>query len=310
MSWSGEIYARILEGMRDGVMTIGSNGRVLFLNNAAEEILGLSREALMNRPFGEIFLVQQENDDFNQTLLDAVYDKKSIHHNVTAYSTGEQTLTLSVTTSFLEMDDSEMPFAVVIVFSDLTEVEHLKVMATTDVLTGSWNRGFLVDNLPREMKRAQRYGLALSVVMADIDHFKKVNDTYGHHAGDVVLKEFVRCAKTLLRKDLDWIARYGGEEFVIVLPDTDLEGAGHLAERVRHAVSKMEMRVAEHLIRITASFGVTTLNLGDSDGEISAERLIAKADECLYQAKTTGRNRVISGDLSGRGPSDSTPDPV
>jgi diguanylate cyclase (GGDEF)-like protein len=168
-------------------------------------------------------------------------------------------------------------------------IRHLSII---DPLTDSYNRGYLIQRLPQEISRVQRYGSPLSLIMSDLDHFKMVNDQYGHQAGDLVLKNFVECIKKTIRQEIDWIARYGGEEFFIILPETDLTGASFLAERLRKAVSENVITIGETPLRITASFGVTCLTSANITNETSVESLIKKADMCLYLAKSEGRNRI------------------
>lgn len=173
--------------------------------------------------------------------------------------------------------------------------ENIKILSITDPLTKSYNRGYILEYLPKEVNRAIRYERALSLVLCDIDHFKKVNDTYGHQAGDQVLIEFVESIKQSIRQDLDWIARYGGEEFLIVLPETSPEGAWFLAERLRNRISKHKIIFQGNAIHITSSFGISGFDSATSDGNISSESLINTADKYLYQCKLEGRNRVKAG---------------
>jgi two-component system, cell cycle response regulator len=170
--------------------------------------------------------------------------------------------------------------------------EKIKILTITDPLTGCFNRGYMTGKLAQELKRAQRYHHPLSLIFSDLDHFKQVNDTYGHQAGDLVLKEFSRCILGLIRADVDWLARYGGEEFLLVLPETKLEGAYKMAERIRHTISQCEMKWRGKVIRLTASFGVTGIGGSMSNQEVSPEILIQQADKSLYQSKREGRNRV------------------
>ena len=173
--------------------------------------------------------------------------------------------------------------------------ENIRILSITDPLTKSYNRGYISECLPKEIQRAIRYGHALSLILCDIDHFKKVNDTYGHLAGDKVLIEFVYSIKQSIRKDLDWIARYGGEEFLIVLPETGPEGALIMAERLRNTISNNKFIVHEKALHITSSFGISGFDLASSDENISSEILINMADQHLYQCKLEGRNRVKAG---------------
>ena len=175
---------------------------------------------------------------------------------------------------------------------------EIKLLSRTDSLTGCYNRGYLSEVLPREITRALRYKRPLAVAMCDIDHFKKVNDTYGHPCGDEVLKQFVLSISELIRHDTDWLARYGGEEFLLVLPETNLENAFNLADRLRKHLAHKSIEIEAHKISITASFGVTGINASRPAGPITPKAIINAADKYLYEAKTQGRNRVIGGPFS------------
>jgi len=171
--------------------------------------------------------------------------------------------------------------------------KEIALLSITDPLTRIFNRGYINDNLPKAFKQAVRYVLNLSIIICDIDHFKSVNDHYGHQAGDEVLKFFVKELNGALRKDLDWMARYGGEEFIIVLPETDLTGATAAAERFRSIIARPVIRFEDHDIQITASFGIASIGLEGDKSHLTAEDLIKAADRCLYQAKEGGRNKCI-----------------
>jgi len=173
--------------------------------------------------------------------------------------------------------------------------ENIRILSINDPLTKSFNRGYITECLPKEIIRAIRYERALSLVLCDIDYFKKVNDTYGHQAGDQVLIEVVHSIKNSIRQELDWIARYGGEEFLIVLPETGPEGARILAERLRNKISKHKFIFQEKAIHVTCSFGISGFDFATSDENISSESLINTADKNLYQCKFEGRNRVKAG---------------
>jgi two-component system cell cycle response regulator len=166
--------------------------------------------------------------------------------------------------------------------------EALREQATHDSLTQLWNRSSIIESLNRELARAAREECSLGVVIVDLDHFKLVNDNYGHLAGDAVLCEAARRMQNAVRQ-YDTIGRYGGEEFLILLPGCDEQTSFSQAERLRKSLSQMEMSLNGSAVRISASFGVTTA----LPGRIwSPETLIRKADEALYLAKKLGRNRV------------------
>ncbi|KAF0216312.1 MAG: response receiver-modulated diguanylate [Geobacteraceae bacterium] len=174
-----------------------------------------------------------------------------------------------------------------------TSLEEIKNLSLKDSLTGIFNRRYLNERLPHEIKRAYRYERPMSLIMLDIDHFKAVNDTYGHQTGDIVLKGCADCITGSIRKEIDWPARFGGEEFVIVLPETDLPGAMVVAERLRQLVAGRATRTNGTVIRITASLGVASFDPEYQREPVTAEILAGHADKCLYQAKNGGRNRVI-----------------
>jgi diguanylate cyclase (GGDEF)-like protein len=176
--------------------------------------------------------------------------------------------------------------------------KEIKLLSRTDSLTGCYNRGHLNELLPREIKRAVRYKHSLALAMCDIDHFKKVNDTYGHQCGDEVLKIFVRSISELIRGDTDWLARYGGEEFLLVLPETNLENAYGLAERLRNHIAQKTIETEEDKVSITASFGVTGFDASIPSKNITTEALINTADKYLYEAKKQGRDKVVKGPFS------------
>jgi diguanylate cyclase (GGDEF)-like protein len=166
--------------------------------------------------------------------------------------------------------------------------EALREQATHDPLTGLWNRYALLDALGREHSRAGREGTPLAVIMADLDHFKHVNDTYGHLAGDAILREAAGRMQAAVRS-YDLVGRYGGEEFLIVLPATSGPNAMQLAERLRATLAHEPVGHGSSRISVTASFGVTATGQAPSG---DPQTLIRLADEALYRAKEQGRNRV------------------
>ncbi len=165
--------------------------------------------------------------------------------------------------------------------------ERLRDEATHDALTGLWNRAAILEILHRELARAERQQKTLAVLMVDLDHFKQVNDTYGHLAGDAVLREATRRMRSSVRR-YDEIGRYGGEEFIVVAPGCDRPGAMSLAERIRASMSRDAISTFEKAIPVTVSLGLAL----QPEGNSSAESLVRAADAALYRAKNTGRNRI------------------
>ena len=170
----------------------------------------------------------------------------------------------------------------------LRQAEQLKEVANRDALTGVLNRGAFMITLDRQIKASAALGKKLGVIMIDIDHFKGVNDTYGHAAGDLVLREFTHRLAARLRQS-DYLGRYGGEEFLLLIGEMDAEKLMTIAERFRLAIADSPIDVGDASLRITASFGLTIV----SDAAVRAEAAVAIADGALYAAKTSGRNRCI-----------------
>jgi diguanylate cyclase (GGDEF)-like protein len=165
----------------------------------------------------------------------------------------------------------------------------MQTLMKIDTLTGAYMRRALFDILSDEMQRAERNGRPLSIVMMDLDHFKRLNDTLGHVMGDVALKKSVETVLQNIRI-FDKIGRYGGEEFIVVLPETEGKNAMKVAERLRLAVASISIGSGTRQLPVTASFGVTQLMAGDT-----REGLIERVDSALYRAKEGGRNRVVEG---------------
>jgi diguanylate cyclase (GGDEF)-like protein len=174
--------------------------------------------------------------------------------------------------------------------------EERRRLAMTDALTGAHNRLYFTRHLAREIKRTHRYGGELSLIAIDIDQFQLVNDQYGHAGGDAVLQELVRRIYRCLPRDYDWCARLSGEEFAVVLPQTALEGAVIVAEKLRHTIEiePMLTGVDGGSAQVTVSLGVSGLEAVPERAGATPESLLAHADRLLYRGKQAGRNRVVA----------------
>lgn len=173
-------------------------------------------------------------------------------------------------------------------------IAEIRELSIRDPLTGSFNRGYMDVQLVNEINRVYRYEHPLSVILGDIDHFKRINDTFGHLAGDEVLR---KCACTIggsVRYGIDWLARYGGEEFVIALPETDQQGCMVVAERIRQQIASQQFESNGKTFSLTISFGAVTILPGDYTKPVTLDEVLMSADSCLYKAKNGGRNRIVA----------------
>lgn len=168
--------------------------------------------------------------------------------------------------------------------------EENRRLSITDPLTGAYNRRYLMEQLPREIERAARYGRQLATIMCDVDYFKRINDTHGHLIGDEVLKSFVAHLHAGVRA-CDWVARYGGEEFVIVLPETNVASAATAAEHLRAQIANTPFAAPSGAFNVSASFGVSGWS-GNVPHPATLDALMARCDEGVYASKEEGRNRV------------------
>jgi two-component system cell cycle response regulator len=167
--------------------------------------------------------------------------------------------------------------------------ERMQELAMTDQLTGLYNRHYMSDIVPKALSEAVRHGFAVSLIVADVDHFKSINDGHGHAVGDIVLREVAKLLKSECRKG-DFAGRFGGEEFLLLLQHCDAESAVNWAEQVREKLENLK----PNGLRVTASFGVSSSH---GHAHISFDQLFAAADRAVYEAKGGGRNRVVSGQL-------------
>lgn len=170
----------------------------------------------------------------------------------------------------------------------------LEQLAITDSLTELYNKGYILKRLESELTRSARYKESISLIIIDIDYFKKINDSFGHIAGDNILK---RLSKKLAEsvRDVDIVARYGGEEFLVICPNTSISGAAILAERIRENVQNEIFQAGSTNIKLTLSLGLSNLSPSTlAAGNFSSGKLLEEADLALYKAKSAGRNKVAA----------------
>jgi len=285
----------VVEEMQDCVVVVDRQGRCVDVNRVATELLGIAPDGEMPVDLGVVWAGMRHTGEVRS------------HHpeplKLVTKSDGERYFDLTITRlgpqggrdrSVLVLRDVtetvEMRRALELSEGRLREAnERLKHLANTDELTGLPNRRSFLKALERELARADRYDQPLSVVLLDLDHFKRVNDSWGHPVGDRVLVAAAEAVRGVCR-DSDVPGRIGGEELAVLLLQTDTLEAELVAERIRRRVAEVEHLVPGDLLRVTASFGVAT----SGPGRLDSDTLIGAADEALYAAKNGGRNRVVA----------------
>jgi diguanylate cyclase (GGDEF)-like protein/PAS domain S-box-containing protein len=263
------------------------DSHVLFGNGRCSDLFGIPQEELVGKRAVDYYVHPSDRERIVERVRSEGYiDGETIHMR---RESGEEFWAL-ISLRAIEFDGAPALLAgITDVTAQKVLEERLRELATQDELTGLYNRRHFVELAEAEVARARRTGTALSLAMLDIDHFKAVNDVFGHPVGDLALKELARAMRETLRTS-DVPARIGGEEFVVLLTDTGLEGAVAVTERLRERVGRAEVPAgAERVARFTVSGGVAELGVGERlDG------LLARADEALYRAKEDGRNRTVT----------------
>ena len=282
------IRHRVVEQLSDGVIVVNHAGRITDLNPAAADTFGIPLDTSV--PL-------QAKDYITTPLLPDLLNGRRASAEITL---GNRAHHVAAT---LLSGDSEHPLETALVFRDITErrnaetqlhkvKQELERHAHTDSLTGLANRRFFMQRLTEESERVLRGTQPLSVLVFDLDYFKRINDTHGHAVGDRVLQVIASVAQEVKRLS-DVAARIGGEEFAMLLPGTDQEGAIKLAQRLRRTISEQMIGDANgRPIRVTASIGVATMSAQDRQ----LEHILTHADHALYRAKDAGRNMVCTAD--------------
>ncbi|MFN3579161.1 MAG: GGDEF domain-containing protein [Pseudomonas sp.] len=274
-------FERLLGAATSGVAIV-RNGLIKDANLRLEQLVGLPRQRLLGQPVLALFpphsheIVQSclEHSHVSQLDLDALH---ADGNNFPA-ETSIAPLNAESRDLVLEVRDVSHRKAL---------EQQLQLLATQDSLTGALNRRAFNEQAQRELMRSARYQRPMSMAVLDLDHFKRINDDYGHLAGDLGLRQFADLCRTLSRQG-DLLSRFGGEEFVLLLPDTDATAAIARLERLREEVSGMALEQGEQQFQLQVSIGLAVWQVGDT-----LESLFRRADQALYAAKSGGRNRVV-----------------
>ena len=270
----------IIQNSTEAIVIAHANGSIKQINTAFETIFGHSSASVVGKPLPS-FLPQWQA--IHESSLGQAPQETSGKRG-----DGSE---FPVRVSFTRLASSSLAFYVGFI-SDLSDVKRVEAAlrrdANHDFLTGLHNRRHFDEQLLLEFERYRRSGMPLSVILVDIDHFKRINDNHGHPAGDQALKLLAAAMRKRSRAG-DIVARYGGEEFILLMPDTPLIDAQHVAERLRQDTEKLDLIYDDKHIRFTISLGISCWDGADHD---SAEAMLGDADKALYAAKHGGRNRV------------------
>lgn len=278
---NAERFERLMGVANAGILVL-QQGRIIDSNPMLEQMLGRSRAQLLDQPLASLFTPA------SQALVEQLLQQADGRpHDVEALRTQAAHFPAELSVATLGSSGQQV--------AEIRNVTHRKLLenkllrlATTDPLTGALNRRAFYARAKHEMARSQRHARPLCLAALDLDHFKRVNDQYGHAVGDQVLREFSRLCQKMARST-DLFARFGGEEFIFLLPDTDLSAARPLLERLREALLALPLQTPQGALQVTVSIGLAQLR-----PEHSLHLLQEAADSALYRAKQHGRNRVES----------------
>jgi len=283
------LLSAITQSTIEAIVMLNEKGRVVFWNPAAEKLFGYSAEEVMDKNLHELLIKNKESlESFKNYFRHFQLDGTCAHlQKVTEFKTKNNAgdmLNIELSLTSIKLEGGYYAIGVMRDIEERKKTEEaIYLLTITDPLLKIYNRRYFTQKLKEEIERVKRTKAGFSLIMMDIDHFKTINDDFGHQIGDQVLLGLAETIKQRIRKT-DIFARWGGEEFVILLPDTNLENAVHLAEELLINISSMEINGAR---RITASFGVTSYREGDT-----LDTITKRADDLMYEAKAVGRNCV------------------
>lgn len=290
-------FADIVDNANDVIVVTrarplqGEGPEIVYVNKAFTELTGYTPEQALGRT-PRMLQGPLTEPAARERIRKALEQGRRVRTEISNYTADGRCYVADLHLVPLHDDSGEISHWVAIK-RDLTEQKaHERLlfeMAITDSLTGVANRRQLLYRCKEELARARRYGQPLSLLMFDLDHFKQVNDTHGHGAGDAVLKAVAEACRSRLR-ECDLLARVGGEEFAVVLPETPGQGALVVAERLRRAIEGLAFDLGGSSVGVTASFGVACRQEEDVDPLV----ILSRADSALYEAKRAGRNRVAA----------------
>lgn len=277
---------RVFDVSLDMLAVIAFNGIFIEVNPAWEKTLGWSIGDLKNKPW--LNLIVSDDQESSAAVSERLLQGESVSGFESRCLCKDGSFRWLSWSSFPDMEQKLIYTAVRDITNQRRMEDELRQLATTDPLTGASNRRHFIDQASAELKRSKRYGSPMAVVMLDIDHFKRVNDNYGHSIGDEILKRLVACCQQELRSS-DFFGRLGGEEFSAVLVESNQVAAEQTCLRLLQEIAKLKIRAGSETVSITISIGLTMYSATD----ISIDPLLKRADDALYKAKNAGRNQVV-----------------
>ncbi len=290
-------YKDLLDNLYDGIYFVDTNRKITYWNSSAARISGYSSEEMVGHFCFDNILnhVDQKGNCLCTNgcpLEQTIFNGSLQEHLVFLRHKDGHRIPVQVRTSPIRNDNGEISGAVE-VFSDHTEYQHtisrinqLEVEVHKDALTGLFNRAYLEKQLISAIRDFEYFKIPFGVLFLDIDHFKKVNDTYGHTTGDEVLKMLSHTLKHNLR-DSDVVARWGGEEFIVLIKNVDKFALANIAEKLRNLIERSMIKLEDKYLSVTVSIGATLYRSEDTD-----QSLLSRADQALYTSKRTGRNKL------------------
>lgn len=280
----------IMDQLPDVLYRTDMQGIITMISPACFDILGFRREEMLGTVLSDYYNNRENRQKIVQAICEAggkaIRVESALRHK-------DGSIVWMLTNAFVRFDSDGQPISIEGLARDISErkrmEDQLMTLSRTDGLTGAYNRGHFMDKSEEVINMMRRYQRPASMMVADLDHFKTINDKYGHHAGDLALKAFTDVCRQEIRES-DILGRLGGEEFGLMLPETTIQHAQVLAERIRKAASALEITLDDQTIRIAVSIGLVELSTEDA----TLDAVMRRADLAMYQAKAGGRNQVVT----------------
>jgi len=297
MTISEDIYKTVLDNLYEGIYFVDPERRITYWNRGAERISGYTSEMVIGKSCSENILIHVDDDGHplcahDCPLIDAMRDREARSAEIYLHHADGHRIPVFVHVTPLFNEQGKVVGAAE-VFSEntpmaaaLNKVSDLEKTVALDALTGVGSRRYTETQLRSSLNQLKRFQLPFGVLFIDIDRFKNINDTHGHHVGDEVLKMVANTLKHNVRSS-DYVGRWGGEEFVIILVNIEKPHLQQIAEKLRMLVETSQFGVDGTIVRVTVSIGGVMAEIGDS-----LEALLKSADRLLYQSKAAGRNHV------------------